>query len=131
MKATITRQVEQNITHVRVALAVRYGEEDMPNNFPVRTGGLWRAEINIDTGKIENWPADFGAFELYMKVCDSGSYYLLDGNTQIAAIEGDYVPNGVVPGEYGDYVDLKIAADGTITNWPKKPDVSSFFPERD
>ena len=22
---------------------------------------------------------------------------------------------------------LKIAADGTITNWPKKPDVSAFF----
>ena len=27
----------------------------------------------------------------------------------------------------GDYIDLKIAADGTITNWPKKPDVSAFF----
>ena len=44
----------------------------------------------------------------------------------IADIVQDYVPHGVVPGEYGDYVILKIDK-GRIVNWPAKPDVSEFF----
>lgn len=47
----------------------------------------------------------------------------------LATLENEYVPNGIVPGEYGDYIDLKINADGIITNWPKNPDCSKFFPE--
>jgi len=30
-----------------------------------------------------------------------------------------------------DYVMLKIDSGGVITNWPKSPDVSAFFPRED
>jgi hypothetical protein len=29
----------------------------------------------------------------------------------------DYVPHEIVPGEYGDYVELEINSDGAIDNW--------------
>ena len=55
------------------------------------------------------------------------NYVLYSNEEKVATREDDYVPNAVIPGEWGDYIDLQIAADGTITNWPKKPDVSAFF----
>ena len=38
----------------------------------------------------------------------------------------DYVPHGLVPGEWGDYVHLKIDATGKITNWPTKISLADF-----
>ena len=143
MKVTIKVPKEIEVTHILIDVPVEYGEEDIPNDFPLRlqmpplqrttalgkplTNDRWKARVNIDTGKIEGWPADAGAQELYMKVNDAGTYTLLDGVLMLKALDREYVPNGVVPGEWGDYIDLKIAADGTITNWPKKPDLSAFF----
>ena len=127
MKVTIQVPKEIEVTHILIDVPVEYGEEDIPNDFPLRKGDNWTARINIDTGKIEGWPADAGAQEIYMKVCDRGTYVLYSNEEKVATREDDYVPNAVIPGEYGDYIDLQIAADGTITNWPKKPDVSAFF----
>ena len=45
----------------------------------------------------------------------------------VGSMEQEYVPHGVVPGEYGDYIHLNIDSDGTIANWPKKPNVKAFF----
>jgi hypothetical protein len=61
-----------------------------------------------------------------MKVNDSGTYILRDGSGDIIAERDDYVPHGIIPGEYGDYVDLKINEVGKITNWPKNIDLSGF-----
>lgn len=116
-----------NITHVKVCLPVRYGEEDIPNNAPMRQGDMWNATINIGTGQIEAWPKG-ETLDLHMKVCDSGIYQLLDGEHVISEMQ-DYVPHGVIPGEYGDYVVLDIDSDGVIQNWTSNPDVSDFFPE--
>lgn len=128
MKVTVTKPVEIDVKFVRMSVAVRYDEDDMPNDFPFRKGDVWDITIDIDTGKIENWPAGV-EHELYMKVCDQGSYWLLDSDrSMVGWIDEDYVPNDVVPGDYGDYIDMKIKGDGTIENWPKKPDVSAFFP---
>ena len=146
MKVTIQVPKEIEVTHILIDVPVEYGEEDIPNDFPLRVKGpqldrttalgkrlgddRWVAEVNIDTGEIAGWPAGAGAQELYMKVNDGGTYTLRtitkDG---VGSVKRDrkYVPHGVVPGEDGDYIILKIAADGTITNWPKKPDVSAFF----
>lgn len=108
-------------------LAVRYDDEDISYDFPMRKGDLWKAKVELDTGKIVDWPAGKSG-DLYMKVCDEGTYTLLDDAGQkVAAIEQNYVPHGVVPGKYGDYVDLEISEDGTITNWPRKPDLSAFI----
>lgn len=129
MKTKIKVEQEIEIHAVHVTLPVRYEEEDIPNDFPFRAGDLWETVIEIDTGKVIGWPVGKSG-HLHMKVCDEGSYWLLrrDGSC-VAKITQDYVPHGVIPGEYGDYVDLKINAEGIITNWPKKPDVAAFFGE--
>jgi hypothetical protein len=135
MKVTVMRPVEIEVLTVGMVLPVRYGTEDMPADFPFRVGDTWSVFVDAATGKIHDWPQEYGAFDLQMKVVDEGVYTLFgdclpDTMTpieEVAVIEG-YVPNGVVPGMWGDYVDLKIAADGTITNWPKEPDFSAFFP---
>lgn len=127
MKVKIKIPTEVEISHVRMSVAVRYDEEDMPNDFPFREGDMWNVTIEIDTGKIVGWP-EGKSWDLDMKVCDEGSYYLLaaDGST-ISGIQAKYVPNGVIPGRYGDYVQLNINKNGAITNWPLHPNLSAFF----
>ncbi len=127
MKIKVTRPVEIDVKYVRIVAAVRYDEEDIPNDFPGRRGDVWEVTVDIETGKILDWPGP--AFDVHMKVCDQGSYYLLDAEQKVlAAIEDNYVPNDLVPGSYGDYIEMNIAEDGTVTNWPKLPDVDEFFP---
>jgi len=129
IKIPTTKTVE--VTDIRLELAVRYEDEEMPYDFPLRSGDMWRATVEIDTGKIKDWPkGKDGAVE--MKVCDEGTYTLLDkdGNT-VAELRNEYVPHGIVPGEYGDYVNLQIDPTGTITNWPSNPEFSDFFQEDD
>lgn len=125
-KVNILKEIE--IKTIRISLPVRYGEEDIPNDFPLRNRDMWIAEVNIDTGKINRWPDDprFKKCHLHMKVCDSGLYELFDDSGEQVAKLSDYVPHRIVPGEYGDYVCLRIE-NGVITNWPKNPDVSAFF----
>lgn len=131
MKAKIPTTIEVNITHILLELAIRYGDEEMPNDFPLREGDLWKAKVEIDTGRILDWPAGRSA-DLHLKVCDEGTYTLLDENGKLLAkLENEYVPHGVVPGSYGDYVEFTINEDGIITNWRKKPDVSDFFTKED
>jgi hypothetical protein len=129
MKAIIKAEKEVEIVMVKVDVAVRYGEEDIPNDFPLRSGNTWSAIINIDEGRVLDWPKGQKG-HLSMKVCDEGSYFLLDseGNT-ISSIENDYVPNELIPGKYGDYIDLHIGENGFISNWYSKPSLSDFFDE--
>jgi len=62
-----------------------------------------------------------------LKVVDNGLYTLYDRlGQQIARYDG-YVPHSVIPGDYGDYVSLKIDAEGVITNWPLQPSFDVFF----
>lgn len=126
MKVTVMQPVEVEVTEIHVRLPVRFEEEDIPNDFPLRSGKVWAARIEIDTGRIIDWPNGKDA-ELYLKVCDEGVYELRNATGRVAILEREYVPHGVIPGEYGDYVSFNIASDGVITNWPKRPDVSAFF----
>lgn len=126
MKAIIKVEKEIEIRYVKLQVAVRYEEEDIPNDFPHRKGDLWCPTIDIDSGQILDW--DQGrSLDLYMKVCDEGSYYLLDDSKNIVlSMEQDYVPNQLIPGSYGDYISLRINQDGLIENWPKTPNISDF-----
>lgn len=116
---------EVDIQSIEVILPVRYGDEDIPYDAPMRRGDMWQASIDIDTGVIYHWPQG-KTLDMFMKVVDGGSYILRDGNDTIIAERNDYVPHGIIPGEYGDYVDFKIDATGRITNWPKNIDLSAF-----
>lgn len=135
MKTTITIKQEIEVKSVRLKAGVRYWEDATVNGvedaegdlIPLRDGEYWCPEIDIDTGRILNWPEGTTA-DIHYKVCDDGSYYLIDdkGNT-IGVIEDDYVPNSLIPGSYGDYIIMQVNEQGIVTNWPKKPSFSRFF----
>jgi hypothetical protein len=129
MKTIIKVEKEVDVESVSVSVAVRYGTEDIPADFPMRKGDTWSARINIDAGTILDWPQGQSG-RLSMKVCDQGTYRLLDAaGLVIAERENDYVPNHLIPGEYGDYIDLDIDETGRIVNWPKRPSLEDFFPD--
>lgn len=120
---------EVELTTIEMDLAVRYDEEDMPNDYPFRKGDTWSISVEIDTGKIVGWPEGIEPREIYMKVVDEGVYRLLDDEGRgIVEYEG-YAPHCMIPGQYGDYIDFKIDEKGVITNWPKNPSVEDFFAE--
>ncbi|WP_404463052.1 hypothetical protein LG331_09745 [Vreelandella aquamarina] len=127
MQTTVMKAVEIEIERVKVSLPVRHDDEDMPYDFPLRNGDVWEATIMVDSGQIIEWPeGQLGEFEI--KVCDEGSYTLLSpSGEEVGSINQNYVPNGLIPGEYGDYVSLKIGSDGVILNWPERPSVEEFF----
>ena len=63
-----------------------------------------------------------------MKVVDEGIYALLDEDgAYVAQISYDYVPNRVIPGEYGDYINMKIDETGKVTNMPYSISFDDFF----
>jgi hypothetical protein len=129
MKFTVKRPVEIEVTAVKVEVAVRYGTDDIPKNFPLRDGDMWRGTIDIESGKILEWPADKPEHHcLNMKVCDCGKYSLLAPDGDVVELRDGYCPNDLIPGEYGDYIDLEIK-NGIVTNWYKRPSLSDFFPE--
>ncbi len=123
------RLIEQviDVATIFIEVPVRYEEEDIPNDFPLRAGDMWRATIDIDTGEVVGWPKGKSG-RLSMNVCDEGIYALYDRDGKfLVRRKGDYVPHGVVPGEYGDYIQLEINEHGIVTNWPKQPNFDAFF----
>lgn len=134
MKARILRPVEVDIRTCQVKAGVRYWEDATVDGvedtegllIPCREGSLWCPEIDVDSGTILNWRKGVKA-KVHYKVCDSGSYYLRDAEGKdVLWIEEDYVPNGLIPGKYGDYIEMDIDAEGRILNWPKSPHISEF-----
>jgi hypothetical protein len=134
MKITIQKPVEVEVDAIRCVLPVRWGTEDMPDDYPHRTGNVWDVTIDLATGQIRDWPDGSEPLELEMKVCDSGRYYLMNGDEVVASIEEDYVPNCVIPGAWNDYVELDITASGHIANWKNVTAhsvVAAFWPKDD
>jgi hypothetical protein len=125
MKFTQTIQREVDVQTIDVILPVRCDDEDIPYDAPKRCGDMWQAKIDIATGEIYDWPQG-KTLDMYMKVVDTGTYILRDGSGNIIAERNDYVPHGIVPGEWGDYVYFKIDETGKITNWPKKISLYGF-----
>ncbi|MEH8048077.1 hypothetical protein [Gallibacterium anatis] len=119
-----TKQV--NIKYIKLVIPVRYDDEDIPYNFPLRDGDQWCGIIDLDTSKIENWPENHPE-KMNMKICDGGEYYLLDENKNvISSLINDYIPD-CLPNDYGDYIDLHIDAVGKVTNMPNKLIFDQFF----
>ena len=126
MKVTVQQPVEIDARFVKIEIAVRYGIDDIPEDFPGRKGDMWHGCIDIDKGQLLEWPNGI-AGHLAMKVTDSGTYTLLDADKGfIASIYQNYVPNELIPGSYGDYIDLQIDDSGMISNWGT-PHLSDLF----
>ena len=90
--------------------------------------------VDIETGNIEGLRGDPDeSYDIFVKVVDTGVYQLIDEKRSVVAeLDREYVPHGIVPGEYGDYINLKIHGGlSRVMNWPKNPDVSEFFKQED
>ena len=127
MKVKVMVEKEIDIIYLEMAVNVRHEDDDMPYDYPFRDDGVWKVKIDVGTGQIQNWPG-YKAISFDMKVTDEGSYYLIDSNGAVAlSIENNYVPNNLVPGEWGDYINMEISATGLIENWPKTPTFEDFM----
>lgn len=90
--------------------------------------------IDLDKGKVMNWPQGF-CLNTHYKVCDDGEYVFLDENMQeVVNITQEYnqyyVPDflAIEDSGYGDYVYIHINGDGTITHFNKmKSGIEDYF----
>ncbi len=129
MKSTLLLPVEIEVSKVALSIPNRHGDWSIDLDFPFFSGDRCRMTIDIESGKIDGWPENAGSQNLYMLVSITGNYALLapDG-TEVARMTGQSPPR-IIPSHFGDTIDLEIAADGTITNWPMVKDISDFFPD--
>ena len=137
MKIEVTEKVEKEVVFLKASCGVRYwddgevnGKSDDDGKIPCREGDLWCPLICLKSGIIMNWECGVTA-SVHYKVCDDGSYALLDKDRdEVISIDG-YVPAIMCPegGGYGDYVIMRIDEDGRILNW--KPDLSDFEEKTD
>ena len=99
------------------------------NKYPLVAKGMWSGIINLKTYKLLNWKPEYGDLYLQAKICDSGTYFLLNKGKKVICKIADYVPNNLIPDsdDCGDYIRLRINSDGTIENWPENPDYSDFI----
>lgn len=130
---TITHREKVDARFLKVEAGVRYWEDADVNGvddnegtlIPCREGNFWKPTIDLDAGKIENWPAGTIA-NVHYKVCDAGVYALLDSERNVVKTIDGYVPNILWPAEpgYGDYINMSIGANGEIMDW--RVDLSDF-----
>ena len=82
----------------------------------------WCLEIDVETGKVKDWPKDF-CIETFFKICDDGLYQLIDeeGNVVWDSVKTRYyyVPDFLALEDegYGDYMYLNIDGEGNIEHW--------------
>lgn len=127
MKVEVLKPVEIEVHTVKINVKLYDDASENIPNFLLNKHGEFEIEIEVDTGKVVNW-SGVESIRIFDKVCDCGTYTLFDKNgSRVVEVINDYVPNNLIPGSYGDYIDLQINMDGVVTNWPKKPDVSYFF----
>jgi len=91
--------------------------EDEPK-VPFLAGRIWCPTIELETGKVIDWPEGVVA-DIHYKVCDQGRYLLLDADRNVLVEKDGYVPDILSPGGsgYGDYIIMKIDGTGQIENW--------------
>jgi hypothetical protein len=110
-----------------VSAEVRYWEDAQINgvydteegmHIPLKIGNLWKPVIELETGRVLDWPIGTTA-DIHYKVCDAGEYWLEDAEGARVKWTGDYVPDDILAGGdgFGDYIILEIGAGGLIAGW--------------
>lgn len=85
-------------------------------------------KVDLFERKVIDW--DYNDYlRMWAKVCDSGTYTLLDADMNPLWQINGYVPNAMIPpyGDgFGDYLELAIEHDGSLPHWQSVPDFSDF-----
>lgn len=81
----------------------------------------WQITIDLENAKILDWPQGVEA-RVFYKVCDDGTYYLLDADKNVLKKVDCYVPDilSYIENGFGDYIDMKIDGDGNLVGYPKE-----------
>ena len=121
--------------YLYVEAEVRYWEdaningiEDVDGSLvPFRDGAVWKPTINLQTGKVVDWPK--GTFaRFHYKACDQGEYWLVDKDkVKLAKWNGSYVPDSFLcfgANGYGDYIVFSVDTDGLIKDY-KQPKIDT------
>ena len=127
MKFTMMKEVQVEAETLLCQMGVRSwedglvnGQEDKNNDpqMPFAMCDKWCIEIDLESGKILDWPEGVLA-SIHYKVCDDGYYALLDASGDELVSKHGYVPAMLSPdGEgCGDYAIMTIGLDGKIENW--------------
>lgn len=74
-------------------------------------------EIDIDTGKVTNWPKNCPTDFHDIKIVDTGNYWLVDDNADLVVGYTGYVPSCLGEGGYGDYLEFEIDENSYIVAW--------------
>ncbi len=133
MKFKVKQPVEIDLKYITIGFPVDaddIAEDNLTALIDPAQPNWLEFRVDIETGKIQDFRGDPDeSYDIYVKVVDRGVYSLIDAKGSVVAeLDREYVPHGIVPGQYGDYIKLKIhGGKSIITNWPKKPDVSEFF----
>lgn len=133
MKIELTVKKEFEVMYLQAECGVRYWEDALVNGvedlkgalIPCKQGDNWCPLIAIETGVILNWVTGRTA-KIHYKVCDDGTYRLLDENKEVVKEFDGYVPTIMCPkgNGYGDYVIMEVDENGKISNW--KIDLEEF-----
>lgn len=152
MKVRVTKPIDIDLRYLKAKIGVRYwvdckyskdngntwyedlgdstDEEviaDMPFVFSEKnkwyTTNYWIITIDLDEGKVLDWPKDF-MIRTNFKVCDDGEYIFLNENKEEAInitkeYDQYYVPDflAIEDDGYGDYVYINIDGDGRIEHF--------------
>jgi hypothetical protein len=122
----------QGARYFEAAAGVRYWEDASVNDtsdddgtlIPFRKGDDWCPVIDLESGRIVDWPDDCIA-DIHYKVCDDGEYWLLDADRNRIARRVGYVPGDFLchgDNGYGDYIILTVNNCGSIADW-SRPDI--------
>ena len=97
--------------------------------YPLVSKNVWTGIINLRTHKVLNWKEEYGNLFFQAKVCDNGTYILLDSERNYLCKLQGYVPNKLIPesDDCGDYIRLRINYEGTIENWPDNLSFTEFI----
>lgn len=86
--------------------------------------------IDLEERKVLDWNQEEGYLRMWAKVCDSGTYTLLDEKKIPLRQIAGYVPNAMIPpydDGFGDYLELAVEHDGSLPQWQTEPDFSDFI----
>jgi hypothetical protein len=123
----VTKKEQVVVKYLQARCGVRYWEDATVNGvededgsrIPFRDGDNWCPKIELETGKIVDWPQGTTA-HIHYKVCDDGDYKLLDECGNVVVHIDEYVPAIMSPGDSckcGDYVVMDVDAAGLVQKW--------------
>ncbi|MGP2569994.1 hypothetical protein ACT4R9_05460 [Ornithobacterium rhinotracheale] len=106
MKVTLEVVKEVNVKYLLAKCGVRYWEDAKVNGFedtngdliPCRDREFWTPLIDVEKGIIVNWEKGIKA-DIHYKVCDNGTYTLLDEHKNPITGFSGYVPFIMSPEE--------------------------------